>query len=408
MYILKYFSKLFLILLVFSFAEFAQVNFSVYDISNSILTTNNISKLVKDQNGVILIGTRTGLFKYQNNELQIVLDGNASNFIIDNRGNIWIGRDNYFLKYDGIKWITIDSGQTCFSDLGPFEVYNDGIKWIFTEKGLTLYKDSVLCQTFIPEQIGVDPGYFIQMYMSKDEIFWCAGDPYLRSNVPAGLAKTDGIKWTTKKNTFKFSIDETNHIVWGISWDTLEKINYNDLSTIAKYALVVESHFIFADRESNVWTGDFNGLYRFNADSEKWEKFNIQLDNFEVNSMAEDNNDNLIIGTKYNGLVVIDKSKVTGIKKSKSKIIKELYLAQNYPNPFNHSSFIRFSVPSVCRVKLIVANILGKTVKILINDIYKPGEYNIKCNMDDLPSGIYFYSLITNTNSISKKMILLK
>jgi hypothetical protein len=62
-FISKYFSKVILILSIFSFAEFAQVNFTTYDTSNSILPTNKIGRLVKNVNGDILIGTGSGLFR---------------------------------------------------------------------------------------------------------------------------------------------------------------------------------------------------------------------------------------------------------------------------------------------------------------------------------------------------------
>jgi hypothetical protein len=42
-------------------------------------------------------------------------------------------------------------------------------------------------------------------------------------------------------------------------------------------------------------------------------------------------------------------------------------------------------------------------------DEYKPaGKYEVEFNADDLPSGIYFYKLVSGTFIQTKKMILLK
>lgn len=63
-------------LLIFSFTEFAQVNFIAYNTSNSILTTNKIDNLVKDKYGDILVGTSAGLFwnPIYKNTCRVIID----------------------------------------------------------------------------------------------------------------------------------------------------------------------------------------------------------------------------------------------------------------------------------------------------------------------------------------------
>ena len=46
----------------------------------------------------------------------------------------------------------------------------------------------------------------------------------------------------------------------------------------------------------------------------------------------------------------------------------EYSLGQNYPNPFNPNTGIRFQVPGVSDVKLIVYDILGREVALLVNE----------------------------------------
>ncbi len=86
----------------------------------------------------------------------------------------------------------------------------------------------------------------------------------------------------------------------------------------------------------------------------------------------------------------------------------EFTLAQNYPNPFNPSTQIKFSVPQTSNVKIIVTDILGKEVATLVNDNLAAGNYSVNFNATNVSSGIYFYTLITESFKQSKKMVLLR
>ncbi len=86
----------------------------------------------------------------------------------------------------------------------------------------------------------------------------------------------------------------------------------------------------------------------------------------------------------------------------------EFTLAQNYPNPFNPSTQIKFSVPQTSNVKIIVTDILGKEVATLVNDNLAAGNYSVNFNANNVSSGIYFYTLLTDNFKQSKKMILIK
>jgi thiol-disulfide isomerase/thioredoxin len=93
---------------------------------------------------------------------------------------------------------------------------------------------------------------------------------------------------------------------------------------------------------------------------------------------------------------------------------EEFYLAQNYPNPFNPSTKISYYIPEQSLVIINIYNILGKQIADLENDIKTAGNYNLKWNAKDLPSGFYFLtidaaSLISEMKfNKTNKMILLK
>ena len=83
-------------------------------------------------------------------------------------------------------------------------------------------------------------------------------------------------------------------------------------------------------------------------------------------------------------------------------------LAQNYPNPFNPTTKIRFSIPYEGKTSLIIYDLLGKQVVSLINEELSPGNYEFEFNGSHLPSGIYFYRLISGKQTEIRKMLLVK
>jgi hypothetical protein len=86
----------------------------------------------------------------------------------------------------------------------------------------------------------------------------------------------------------------------------------------------------------------------------------------------------------------------------------EYSLEQNFPNPFNPKTKIKFSIPKKEYIKLIVHDILGKEIKILENSKKKTGTYEYEFNSDNLPSGIYFYTLKAGEFKATRKMLIIK
>lgn len=83
-------------------------------------------------------------------------------------------------------------------------------------------------------------------------------------------------------------------------------------------------------------------------------------------------------------------------------------LHQNYPNPFNPSTKIKFDLPSESYVKISLYDIVGREIRILINQELKEGSYEVNFNAGHLPSGVYFYTLEAGEFRIVKKMILVR
>jgi immune inhibitor A len=88
-------------------------------------------------------------------------------------------------------------------------------------------------------------------------------------------------------------------------------------------------------------------------------------------------------------------------------------LNQNYPNPFNPETKIEYDLKKDGRVKLEVFNVLGQKIVTLVDQHEQKGNHCVTWNGTDqkgrqLPSGVYFYQITTDSFQKANKMILLK
>ncbi len=88
-------------------------------------------------------------------------------------------------------------------------------------------------------------------------------------------------------------------------------------------------------------------------------------------------------------------------------------LSQNYPNPFNPTTTISYSIGEETSVNISIYNIRGQKVKTLVNENKKAGYFTIDWDGTDdqqqqIVSGVYFYKMITQEKTISRRMLLLK
>ena len=83
-------------------------------------------------------------------------------------------------------------------------------------------------------------------------------------------------------------------------------------------------------------------------------------------------------------------------------------LAQNFPNPFNPTTTIQFDLPKAGHATLKVYNSLGEEVAALVAGDLPAGSFQTVWNAGGMPSGTYFYRLITGDFSQTRKLVLMK
>ena len=92
---------------------------------------------------------------------------------------------------------------------------------------------------------------------------------------------------------------------------------------------------------------------------------------------------------------------------------KDFQLDQNYPNPFNNETVMKFNLRKPAEVSLTIYNILGQTVRTLVEGRLNAGSQTVAWDGkddkgNDLSSGVYFYQLRAGEVSETKRLVLLK
>lgn len=106
--------------------------------------------------------------------------------------------------------------------------------------------------------------------------------------------------------------------------------------------------------------------------------------------------------------VLVKPSFLSGIPQYSTEVPVDFKLHNNYPNPFNPTTKIRFDITERTNVKIIIYNSAGKEINVLVDSELGAGKYETSFTALDISSGIYFYRIITDNFTDTKKMILVK
>ena len=181
----------------------------------------------------------------------------------------------------------------------------------------------------------------------------------------------------------------------GINWSN---IFYSDSLTLYSIDIINESTIFAAGEIRKVLKTTNTGLTWSITEipGNFWELYSIQFIN-ETTGF-----------TSGYGYVFKTTNGGVSVNQISSEIPNGISLHQNYPNPFNPNTKIKFQIAKMFDVKLVVYDILGCEVATLVNERLKAGTYEVDFEGRELPSGVYFYTLISDSFKETKKMILIK
>lgn len=176
-----------------------------------------------------------------------------------------------------------------------------------------------------------------------------------------------------------------------------------------------------------VWTFEELGMNRLLITNENGNILYEKVKNYNSNQASEEfydihpltNGDIIFIG--YASYISFDDMfavrtdsalnfppNIIGIQQINDVIPNKFQLFQNYPNPFNPMTKIKFQIPNYSHVKITIFDLLGKEIKVLVNESLNTGVYETQWNAINYSSGLYFYKLEAENFVETKKMILTK
>lgn len=405
---------------------YSQNQWRVFTTQNSGLPDNSIRAIAIDTNNNKWIGTINGLAKYDGNTWTVFDTSNspmpfASVFTIaiDKNNYIWLGSwsGGGLVKFDGINnWIIYNTTNSGMPSNQLFSIVVDfnNIKWIASGRGLAKFNDTnwVIYNT---TNSGLQSNSLNNLLLESN-IKWVG-------TYNMGLAKYDNSSWVIYNYNNSglpsdwiegLSIDLYSNLWIATVFGGLAKFNSSQNQWTVYNVLnsgLPENNLedVIVDRNNTKWIGTYSsGLVRYNDTI--WNIYNTTnsplLDN-TPRCFAIDSFNNKWIGTGY-GLAIFNEYGILPIKENKQEIPVKFILHQNYPDPFNITTNIKYELKVKSNIKLILFDITGKMVSILKEDTETAGTYNLKFNVRNLSSGIYFYMLKTENYSFCKKMILLK
>jgi len=112
---------------------------------------------------------------------------------------------------------------------------------------------------------------------------------------------------------------------------------------------------------------------------------------------------------QFSGTIPTIPLTITSVEREEGMVPADFSLSQNYPNPFNPSTVIEFTIEKSSNVSLNVYSVTGELVSRLVDNAYmESGKYHFTFDASKMAAGTYIYELSNGTQSISKKMILVK
>jgi len=211
--------------------------------------------------------------------------------------------------------------------------------------------------------------------------------------VMGGLAAFDGSNWTiyntTNSNMPSNSVNSIAIDNAGTKW-------------VGTAQSVFEPHGGLASFDGSDWT-----IYNTS---------NSGLPENVIMSLAIDEGGNKWVGTQAGGLAVFNEGGiVVGINEDNQNngLITDFRLHQNFPNPFNPSTTIRYALPEVSNVLLVIYDLRGNVIQTLESESKPAGWHEDVWNGVDesghtVPTGLYLAQLRAGSQVETIKMLYLK
>jgi photosystem II stability/assembly factor-like uncharacterized protein len=316
-----------------------------------------------------------------------------------NGGLNWIDITGSMSNKFGINdmsFINKDTGWICINDLfdgGVYKTVNGGLNWVLQK---------------------YDGRAYLMQFINKDTGWYCSDESKLYRTV------NGGDNWSLQYSILTSSISDLFFLNGSKGWIYADYKKYttdggftwtNSQGSSGGYDI----KFL---NENTGYAGTYSSPPKINKSIDGGIHWGYQTTPYlSANLVSILKNDSLnawasiLMHTTDSGGQII----FSGINQIGTNVPDDFKLYQNFPNPFNSMTNIKYSLKNSefriqnSELKIVVYNLIGKEIGILVNGKKSPGEYVVKFDGSNLPSGIYFYTLFADGVRIdSKKMALIK
>jgi photosystem II stability/assembly factor-like uncharacterized protein len=308
---------------------------------------------------------------------------------------------NWFLLSSGefagvaaMSWINDNSGYAACGNGQVIKTTNGGINWTAFSTGLTSIQS--ICFT------DINTGYIVK------------GSPQTGS-----VSKTTngGLNWFSLSphgSRIYFTNPATGYLTddFGVYKTINSGQSWNYVSIPSNIYTFKSIDFI--NENTGFICGMLGVLYKTTNSGQSWLEQFSGTKNYLFAIDCIDENTSYIAGEFGTILKTTTGGEPMSIKPILSEVPNHFSLSQNYPNPFNPITKIKFDIPpskgarGMINTKLIIYDVLGREIAVLVNEQLSSGTYEVVWDGSEYPSEVYFYKLITNEFSETKKMVLIK
>lgn len=372
-------------------------------------STNNGDEWTSIYNGFYV----TSIVFNSQGEMFIGTGGGGGIFKSLDKGETWIHLNDSLISYS-ISDLDINSSGHLFAVIrgrGMYRFPNNGESWEEIINGLTYYYS--LNELYIPKTGPIKDYLFVTVSEMNDYNYIVRsidyGDSWEQMNFFDVWFWPETFSSTSAGVIFLGLVDTAPHSYGGAIFKS-ENLGYDWISAgssaRATTLILDNNEFIYAGTFDN-WWGWCQGIIRTTNGGDSWESFNSGLPQGSCGYVLACSSEGILFAGTESGIYRTVES-TTDINEHEVIVPIEFLLFQNYPNPFNPTTSIRYQLPQSGNVKLKVYDLLGKEVITLVDEEKPAGNYEIKFDASNVPSGVYFYSINAGDFSDTKKMILIK
>lgn len=258
---------------------------------------NSVNSFDQDEKGLIWLGTRNGLMRYDGTELKVIrreegdFDTRRINDIysifIDPGVGVWMSTQNglslYYNKGDSSRDFSYkESSPLSTSSRLTYDVHRVSPTevWIGTHGGLNVYdEEAQVIRTYdhdVDDPESISSNQISVIYKTTDGTIWLGSYNGLNK-----LVEQAGDNLVFKR----YYIDSSAQVE----------------STLNRISCIQE------DLKGNLWVGTPKGLYHLDVDEEKFERYEETLTSEIITALTYDHSNRLWVGT-YDGLNILDNS----------------------------------------------------------------------------------------------------